>query len=406
MLKAKKCKVLIVNKFLYPNGGSETYIFEIGKQLQVMGHEVQYFGMEHEGRIVGNQAESYTTPMDFHSGAPGRLFYPFKIIYSKEARVKIRKVLDAFKPDVVHLNNFNFQITPSVIYEVKKWAEKNQKKIPIIYTAHDYQWVCPNHMMMIPESREKCFQCENGRFFQCTKNKCIHSSKVKSLLGTIEAQLYKKLKTYQLVDWIICPSKFMKEKLATNPVLEGKLITLYNFLDGEPYPAQEKKDYVLYFGRFSEEKGVRTLLNVCKRLPHILFVFAGGGPLEKELLQCTNIKNAGFLKGEQLKRTIAQARFSIFPSEWYENCPFSVMESQKYGTPVVASDIGGVPELLKSGVTGELFEAGNEEQLRKMIEKLWKNEVLCREYSRNCQNISFDTVEEYCNKLLDLYSRI
>ena len=62
-------KVLIVNKFLYPNGGSETYIFEIGKQLEKLGHEVQYFGMEHEGRIVGNHAESYTSDMDFTRGS-------------------------------------------------------------------------------------------------------------------------------------------------------------------------------------------------------------------------------------------------------------------------------------------------------------------------------------------------
>ena len=113
-------KILIVNKFLYPNGGSETYIFEIGKQLQKMGHEVQYFGMEHEGRVVGNHAESYTSNMDFHTGKLAKLLYPFKIIYSSEARKKIRQVLKDFKPDVIHLNNFNFQLTPSIILEIQK----------------------------------------------------------------------------------------------------------------------------------------------------------------------------------------------------------------------------------------------------------------------------------------------
>ena len=83
----------MVNKFLYPNGGSETYIFELGKKLHEMGHEVQYFGMEHEGRIVGNHAESYTANMDFHSTKLQKILYPFKIIYSHEARKKIRPVL-------------------------------------------------------------------------------------------------------------------------------------------------------------------------------------------------------------------------------------------------------------------------------------------------------------------------
>lgn len=392
----------MVNKFLFPNGGSETYIFEIGKQLQKMGHEVQYFGMEHEGRIVGNHAGSYTSDMDFHGSGLRKLLYPFKIIYSTEARRKIGVVLDDFKPDVVHLNNFNFQITPSIIYEIRKWEKTMGKKIPIIFTAHDYQWVCPNHMMMIPSTGELCFQCEGARFGRCTANKCIHNSKIKSLIGTIEATIYHSLRTYGKVDRIICPSKFMEEKLGSDPLLADKLQTIYNFLNGGKYAA-EKKDYVLYFGRFSEEKGVRTLLKACRELRDIPFVFAGGGPLAFELSAYPNITNRGFLKGEELKKTIAEARFTIFPSEWYENCPFSVMESQWYGTPVLASAIGGVPELLTDGVTGELFEAGNVEELKEKITKLWNDKELCRKYTENCAEVSFDTVEEYCNKLLHLY---
>ena len=140
-------KILIVNKFLYPNGGSETYIFRLGEQLQKMGHEVQFFGMEHEGRIVGNRVESYTSDMDFHTGRFARILYPFKIIYSREARRKIRKVLEDFGPDAVHLNNFNFQLTPSILYEIDKYRRKTAGKVKIVFTAHDSQLVCPNHLM-------------------------------------------------------------------------------------------------------------------------------------------------------------------------------------------------------------------------------------------------------------------
>lgn len=397
-------KVLIVNKFLFPNGGSETYIFEIGKQLQRMGHEVQFFGMEHEGRIVGNRAESYTSDMNFHGGGMQKLLYPFKIIYSVEAREKIRIVLDDFKPDVVHLNNFNFQITPSVIYEIRKWEKTIGKKVPIIYTAHDYQWVCPNHLMM-PSPGELCFRCEGAKFGQCIKNKCIHNSRIKSLLGMLEAKLYHLLKTYDKVDIVICPSKFMEEKLKTNPLLAGKLETIYNFLDSKKNDVREKKNYILYFGRFSEEKGVKTLLKVCGEMPKIPFVFAGSGPLEKELEKYENITNCGFLKGDDLKKIIAEAKFSIFPSECYENCPFSVMESQWNGTPLIASNIGGVPELMKDGVTGELFEAGNAQELKEKIEKLWNDEVLCEKYAKNCEGVLFNSTEEYCRKLIEIYQK-
>ena len=118
-------RVLIINKFLYPNGGSETYIFKLGEALEQHGHEVQYFGMEHEGRCVGNQVNAYTSDMDFHGGSKlSKLTYPIKTIYSKEAREKLRLVLDDFKPDVCHLNNFNYQLTPSIILEIVKWRKE------------------------------------------------------------------------------------------------------------------------------------------------------------------------------------------------------------------------------------------------------------------------------------------
>ena len=135
----------------------------------------------------------------------------------------------------------------------------------------------------------------------------------------------------------------------------------------------------------------------------MLFIFAGTGPLEEEINGISNIKNLGFQKGEALEKLIREARFSIYPSEWYENCPFSVMESQMYGTPVLGANIGGIPELISVGSTGELFESGNGEDLKNKIEELWNNKEKLDKYSENCKNISFDTIEEYCNKLIKIY---
>lgn len=396
-------KVLIVNKFLYPNGGSETYIFEIGKQLVRMGHEVQYFGMEHEGRIVGNRVESYTSNMDFHTGKLQKLFYPFKIIYSVEARRKIRAVLDDFAPDVVHLNNFNFQLTPSVIYEIRKYEKERKHRVKIVFTAHDYQLVCPNHLMMLPQSGEMCERCLGGHPGNCMKYSCIHGSKAKSALGSVEGKLYQLLHTYRQIDKVICPSHFMETKLCTSPDLKGRTVTLHNFVNREMGEALPKEDYVLYFGRFCQEKGTKTLLEVCRSLKEIPFVFAGGGPMERDVNAVPNIENRGFLSGKALIETIQKARFSVFPSEWYENCPFSVMETQIYGTPVIASDLGGTPELLVDGVTGELFEGGDKEQLRNKIQALWNDRERQQEYMENCRNVRFDSVEEYCKKLLSIY---
>ena len=126
-------------------------------------------------------------------------------------------------------------------------------------------------------------------------------------------------------------------------------------------------------------------------------------PLEEEINGISNIKNVGFQKGEALEKLIREARFSIYPSEWYENCPFSVMESQMYGTPVLGANIGGIPELILVGKTGELFESGNGEDLKNKIEELWNHKEKLDKYSENCKDINFDTIEEYCNKLIKIY---
>lgn len=412
-------KILFVNKFLYPNGGSETYIFQLGEELQKRGHEVQYFGMEHAGRIVGNRAGRYTTDMDFHTGKLKKLLYPFKIIYSLEAKKKLGAVLYDMNPDVVHLNNINFQLTPSVIYAVRAYQKRSGRRVKLVYTAHDYQWVCPNHMMRIPADGTICFACREGQFFSCAKNRCIHGSFVKSLLGALEGKIYRRLRTYALVDVIICPSAFMKRQLDTDPILAEKTVMMHNFAEraGAGTGRSEQREvrnerqgdaaagqqggYVLYFGRYSEEKGIAAMLEACKALPKIPFVFAGTGPLEELVEQAENVENRGFVTGEELGKLIAGARFSVYPSEWYENCPFSVMESQMYGTPVLVSDLGGAPELVQAGYTGELFRGGDAEELTAHIRELWEDEERCRRYRENCLEVKFDTVGAYCDKIVN-----
>lgn len=397
-------RILLINKFLYPNGGSETYIFKLGNYLQSQGHEVQYFGMEHAGRCVGNVVNAYTSDMDFHGGSKlAKLTYPLKTIYSREARVQLRKVLDDFQPDVCHLNNFNYQLTPSIILEIVKWRKESGHTCKIVYTAHDYQLVCPNHMCNNPNTHENCEKCLQGQFINCTKGRCIHGSRAKSLIGTLEAEFWKRKKVYRYLDQIICCSEFIKTKLDQNPMFAEKTVVLHNFIEGVEWKEVPKKDYVLYFGRFSEEKGIGTLLQVCKALPEIPFIFAGTGPLEEQVNNIGNITNVGFQSGENLERLIREARFSIYPSEWYENCPFSVMESQMYGTPVLGADIGGIPELIQEGKTGELFEPGNAEQLKTEIRRLWNKHQLLDSMSENCKNVRLDKIDGYCEKLMKIY---
>ena len=397
-------KVLMINKFLHPNGGSETYIFKLGEYLEAMDYEVQYFGMEHEKRVVGNRVNAYTSNMDFHGGSKlAKLFYPIKTIYSAEARKKLRLVLDDFQPDACHLNNFNYQLTPSIILEIRKWEKQTGHKCRMLYTAHDYQLVCPNHMCNNPNTHENCEKCLGGQFLSCTKGRCIHGSLAKSAVGTMEATFWKWVGVYKQIDTVICCSNFMKTKLDTNPVLAEKTIVMHNFVDPVEQKNVQKKDYVLYFGRFSQEKGIATLVQAAKELPEIPFVFAGSGPLEHLLKDVPNIRNVGFQSGEALETLIREARFSVYPSEWYENCPFSVMESQMYGTPVLGANIGGIPELIRVGETGELFESGNVLELAGRLKKLYLDDTALNAYVEHCKIVGFSAIDQYTNDLLHLF---
>ncbi|MCD2492287.1 glycosyltransferase [Lacrimispora sp. NSJ-141] len=397
-------KILMVNKFLYPNGGSETYMLKLGEFLNMKGHEVQYFGMEHRNRCVGNAVDVYTSDVNYRDGSIWKSFInPFKVIYSNEARKKMRLVLENFQPQVVHLNNFNYQLTPSILLEIKRYIKRSGENIKVIYTAHDYQLLCPNHMFYNPTLHCTCEKCIGEHYFNCVKGKCIHKSFVKSLVGMAEALFWKYKNAYRYIDTIICCSEFMKKMMDRNSNFKTKTLVMHNFIEVIHSANNDKNDYILYFGRFSEEKGIKTLVNVCRTLPDIPFVFAGSGDLEKEIEGVANIKNVGFKTGIELEQLISEARFSVYPSEWYENCPFSVMESQAYGTPVLGADIGGIPELIQAGKTGELFESGSQKDLRSKVLKLWNNKELMQEYALNCHDIVFDTIGQYAEKLMNIY---
>ena len=395
-------KILMVNKFLYPKGGAETYILKLGKILQDHGHEVQYFGLKNEKNTVGNEADAYVSDMDFGQGIRRNLSAPFRIIYSTEARKQIRNVLDKFQPDVVHLNNIQFHLTPSIILEIHKYRTESKRSVRIVYTAHDYQLICPSHGLF-DTNLQICEKCLGGNYLYCLKTKCVKNSYAKSLLGMLDAYFWKWSKAYDYADRIICCSNFLKSKLDTKARFRSKTVAIHNFVDIVTPEHVEKENYVLEFGHLSRDKGTLTLLEVAKRMPEVRFVFAGYGAAVEAIEQVPNAEYVGFKTGKELELLVRRAKISVCPSEIYENCPFSVIESQMYGTPVIGSRIGGIPELISEGKTGLLFNAGNANELKDCLRKLLFTPGVLTEYSANCTESVFETPETYYQKLMTIY---
>lgn len=395
-------KVLLINKFLYPKGGAETYTFKLGDMLERHGHSVQYFGLENPKNIVGNNADQYVSNMDFGAGIKKNLAAPFRIIYSSEARKKITKVLYDFSPDVVHMNNIQFHLTPSIILAVEKYRKKTGRTVKIVYTAHDYQLICPSHGLF-DTNIQVCEKCLDGNYTHCLRTKCVKNSRAKSFLAMLDAYYWKVSKAYSYIDTIICPSRFLKDKLDVQQRFADKTIAIHNFIEPQETASVEKSDYVLEFGHLSRDKGTLTLLEVAKRMPDVRFLFAGYGATEAEIAKVSNAEYVGFKTGIELKELIAKALCSVYPSEWYENCPFSVIESQMYGTPVVCSRMGGIPELIQEGKTGLMFLAGSAEDLEQKLRYILETPGVLDTYTANCKSVSFETPDTYYQKLLKIY---
>lgn len=393
-------KVLLVNKFLYPKGGAETYVFKLGKLLEREGHEVQYFGLKDDRNIVGNRIDALAKPRNFQAGLRANFKRPLSIIYNSDARKQIRRVLEDFNPDVVHLNNIHYHLTPSIISECGKYRKQVNKNLKIVYTAHDYQLICPSHGLF-DNQLNICEKCIGGNYLHCLKTKCIKNSYLKSLIGALDAYFWKAKNVYSYVDTIICCSHFLKSKLDTDKRFRGKTIAIHNFIEKAPYREVKKQGYILEFGHLSKDKGTYTVLEVAKRHAEIKFVFAGFGEAVEDIVRIPNAEYVGFQSGEKLEMLIRNAALTVCPSECYENCPFAVIESQMYGTPVVGSNRGGTPELIERGVTGEVFNAGDTDDLERQIMRIYKDGL--ERYTQNCLKSDFETQDTYIAKLLEVY---
>jgi glycosyltransferase involved in cell wall biosynthesis len=200
----------------------------------------------------------------------------------------------------------------------------------------------------------------------------------------VDAYVWRLNRAYAYLDTIICPSRFLKGKLDRQSRFADKTVALHNFIEPQQAENLKKGNYVLEFGHLCRDKGTLTLLEVAKRMPNVRFLFAGYGAAETEIAKVPNAEYVGFKTGKELKELIAKALCSVYPSEWYENCPFSVMESQMYGTPVLGANIGGIPELIKEKKTGELFICGDKDDLIKKISSMWNEHTKNVKYIENC----------------------
>lgn len=388
-------KILLANKFYYRRGGDCIYMLNLEQLLKAHGHEVAVFAMDYP--------ENLDTPWKkYFPKNMSKLMAFTRPFGSHEVKSTFKKLLDDFKPDVVHLNNVHTQLSPVMAELAHQWG------IKVVWTLHDYKLLCPRYDCL-KNGNTICETCFNGDKKACLDNKCMKGSKLASFIGFKEAIVWNRERLEASTDVFICPSQFMADKMVQGGFSKSKIQTLCNFIDVEKCKFSstdgtddvellpKKEDYYCFIGRLSHEKGAKTLIEAANQLPYKL-VIIGGGPLMDELKSVahTNIEFVGFKQWDDIKQLVGKARFSVIPSEWYENNPLSVIEAQCLGTPVLGANIGGIPEL-----TDYTFSSGNIADLKTKIEKMWNSEFDYQQIASDAQH-RYDA-ETYYDKLINIY---
>lgn len=400
-------RILLVNYRYFISGGPERYLFNFIDLFKRKGHKSIPFSVKHPRNQRSEYSKFFLSPLynSANSIAFKQLrFNPSVIIklfdrnlYSIEAIKKIRLLLKKTKVDAAYILLFYRWISPSIITKLKK------NKIPIFIRISDFEYICPEAHLL--RRGRPCELCIDGNYWHAVKNKCIQDSYTLSFLHALSLWIYKKMRIMEKTDAFICPSKFTLNKLAEVGFDEKKLFHIPTFIDSDKImPKYIQGDYILYFGRLSPEKGVNVLLDAYKKfrmkigdlsVPLIIVCSSNHDEIEnlRKRIHLNNICGVKIIQEcgkNKLYELIKNSAFSVVPSVWYENMPNVILESFACGKPVIGSQIGSIPELVKNGKTGLLFECGASDSLAEKMIWLYENPQECERMGRRARQLAED----------------
>lgn len=376
-------RILHVNKFLYRRGGAEGYMLDLAELQRGRGHDVSFFAMEHPDNQADANADLFPPRMELNpppSGFGARVSTSVDILYRRSARIGMDAILDRVRPDVVHLHNIYHQLSPSILRPIAR------RRIPTVMTLHDYKLACPTYQFL--DHGKICEACIPRRFHNAARRRCNRGSLNASVLASVELAAHTFFGAYDPVDVLICPSEFMLAKMGEAEVYPERLVHIPHFCDlSRITPATAPGAGVLFAGRLSSEKGVDVLIDAVALMPDGIDVtIAGDGPelpalrLRAEAAGVADrVQFAGRLPSGELHELMRSSAVVVAPSRWYENQPMVVLEAFGCARPVVASDLGGLPELITDGVSGRLVKHDDPAALARALTELATDPVRAHE---------------------------
>ena len=399
-------RVVFANKYYYLKGGAERHLFDLKALLEAHGHEVIPFAMAGEHDEPSPWFRHFVSPVRTESVSfdweglrtAGRMLYSF------EARRKFASLLDEAKPDLVHVHNIYHQISPSIL------SLAHKRGLPVVMTVHDYSLHAPNYSLF--HDGRICEITKPHAYWRAVGHRCVKGSAAASALTALEMSLHRSLGLYKRsIDRYIAPSRFVQALMGEFGFDDKKVAFLPHFIKAGEWQPSYGGDYVLFVGRLSAEKGAEVLIRAAAVSKEVPVRIVGTGPDESFLkklavdLGANNVVFRGFRSGAELKQEYAGARFVVIPSVWYEVFGLVALEAYAAGKPVVASEIGGLAEIVRAGETGVPVSAGDAFELAGVLRDLWNQPALTEKMGRVARAWveSEFTPEKYYAGLMDIY---
>jgi glycosyltransferase involved in cell wall biosynthesis len=359
--------LLSVNNYHYPRGGADAMYLAHGAAFETLGWRHAWFSMKHPRNRPTPWSEYFPEEIEFgHAYSPvERIGKAAASIWSIQAQQRLKALVRQFKPDVAHLHNIYHHLSPSIL------ATLREAGIPTVMTAHDFKIACPNYRMYT--QGQVCERCRGGNVANALVHRCVRDSVLASALVSVEALVHRSLRSWHRgPDLIVAPSQFVIDKMVSWGFDARRFVLIRNPVDATriaPQPAPGK-DFV-YIGRLSVEKGLDCLIEAVRRSGVSLTV-AGEGPLGDLMSQAVaasqgRIRWLGRLEADRVQELLRSARAVVVPSQWYENAPLSVLEAFAAAKPVIATQMGGLPEMVTHGKTGWLVPVAQPDALAGML---------------------------------------
>jgi len=321
--------------------GGETMVFNSeAKLLEGNGYEVMKY--ERSNSEIRNMSLIKKIKAFIH------------IHWSEETIIVAGRIMDRFKPDILHVHNYKFLITPSIFRAAK------QHGIKTVLTLHNYRLMVPCGNFMTKDGKV-CERCLHKSPINILIRRCAQGSILKSFL---QYRLFTKTKfelnqLLNLVDLYIVLSNFAKSKLVQSGVPEERIKVKPNFITPSSNEHDlRKNERAVFVGRLSYEKGIINLIKNWREINYPLFV-VGTGPLESKARKMAqgmkNVFFTGAMDNNTVKEFLQESSILIFPSTLYEGMPMTILEAMSEGLPVIATDLGPRKEIVTDGITGFLY---------------------------------------------------